>query len=98
MRTRQQWLTYCQLELIPIEQKAPSREGNVRKLFKWIRLTLGQRLRGSALELHRDAWHGLHWQINDREPHRQMQLASEDDIRRWIDEHGTFWSANDRMR
>ncbi len=97
MRTQQQWQTYCQLELIPMEHYTPQRIGQIRQLLNWIRLTFGQRLRGSQLELYRDDWNGLHWQINDPEPYQQMQLTSEDDIRRWIDERCALWSAHDRL-
>lgn len=97
MRTHQQWLAYCRLELIPIPHPTPQRVGRIRQILNWIKLTFGQQLQGSHLELYRDDWHGLHWQINDPEPHQQMQLTSEDDIRRWIDERCAFWSANDRM-
>lgn len=97
MRTQQQWQTYCQLEHIPMQHCTPQPIGRIRQILDSIRFTFGQRLRGSHLELHRDGWNGLHWQINDPEPHQQMQLTSEDDIRRWIDERCALWSTHDRL-
>lgn len=98
MRTHQQWLTYCQLELIPMEHDSPHRISRIRQILFWIKLTFGQRLCGSTLKLHRDAWNGLHWQFVAPEPYQQMELTSEDDIRRWIDERCPFWSASARIR
>lgn len=89
MRTYRQWLDYQELELISAQEPKLKRKHRiVLSILKDIRNFLLSAFKGSQLQLWQtvDSDGNIYWNGYDPQTNQSIQLATEEELRVWVDE------------